>query len=67
MVRYRIRVNTGDADTTNTFHFVHKDWQNVTAEESDKAFDEAVRKLDRIYKDYGRFATKTGVARLFGK
>ena len=31
----------------------------------DDAFNDAVTELNRVYKNYGRFATQTGVTRLF--
>lgn len=65
MVRYFIRVNNGDNDTAVKYSFVHKDWDKLSKEEQDKAFDNAVKELERIYKSYGRFATTTGVIRLF--
>lgn len=65
MVRYHISVNNGDKDVTVKYYFVHKDWNTISKEESDKAFDAAVKELDRIYKTYGRFATEVGVCRLF--
>lgn len=65
MVRYNIRVNSGDDDVTIKYEFVHKDYANLSTEEQDKVFNEAVKELDRIYKNYGRFATTTGVVRLF--
>lgn len=67
MRRYNIRINYGDNDATSKFYFVHKDWQTISNEDSDKAFDKAVKELDHIYKDYGRFATTTGIAKLFAK
>lgn len=65
MVRYNIRVNNGDDNITVKYEFVHKDYATMTNEEQDKTFNEAVKELDRIYKNYGRFATTTGVVRLF--
>ncbi len=65
MVRYHIRINTGDADKTATYYFVHKDWDKISQDESDTAFNDAVTELNRIYKTYGRFATPVGVTRLF--
>lgn len=65
MVRYFIRVNHGDANLTVKYSFVHKDWQSLSKEEQDAAFNNAVIELDRIYKTYGRFATQVGVLRLF--
>lgn len=65
MVRFHIRVNTGDNDTTNTYYFIHKNYATVSNDEQYKAFDSAVKELDRIYKNYGRFATSTGVINLF--
>lgn len=65
MVRYHISVNNGDNDVTVKYYFVHKNWNTISKDESDKAFDAAVKELDRIYKTYGRFATEVGVCRLF--
>lgn len=65
MTRYNIRINYGDNDITRKFYFVHKDWNTLSQEEQDKAFDDAVKELNRIYKTYGRFATQLGVTRLF--
>lgn len=65
MVRYFIRVNNGDNNTTVKYSFVHKDCDKLSKEEQDKAFDSAVKELERIYKSYGRFATTTGVIQLF--
>lgn len=65
MIRYNIRVNHGDDNVTTKFYFVHKDWQTISQEESDKCFDSAVKELNRIYKTCGRFATEVGVIRLF--
>lgn len=67
MVRYHIRINTGDNNKTTTFYFVHKDYDKIGIEESNKAFDDAVKELNHIYKDYGRFATSKGVSNLFEK
>lgn len=65
MVRYNIRINHGDNNITKKYYFVHKDWANISKEESDKAFNDAVQELNRIYKTYGRFATEVGIIRLF--
>lgn len=65
MVRYNIRVSYGDADITKKFEFVHKSWNSLSNEEQDKAFDKAVKELNRVYSTYGRFATSTGIIRLF--
>ena len=65
MIRYRIRICTGDNNTERTYHFVHKDYEKLSTEEQDIKFNEAVEELNRIYKNYGRFATNTGVIRLF--
>lgn len=65
MIRYFIRVNHGDADTTVKYSFVHENWQSLSKDEQDAAFNNAVVELDRIYKTYGRFATQVGVLRLF--
>lgn len=63
--KYKIRVNTGDNDVTTQFWFVHSGYANISEEESDKAFDKAVKEFNHIYKDYGRFATQAGVTKLF--
>lgn len=65
MVRYNIRINTGDNNVTTKYYFIHKDWKHLTTEEQDAAFNKAVEELERIYKNYGRFATNVGVERLF--
>lgn len=65
MVMYHIRVNYGDNDETRKFYFVHKEWQTLSQEEQDKAFNEAITELNRIYKTYGRFATQVGITKLF--
>lgn len=65
MIRYSIRVNHGDADVTVKYYFVHRNFASMTDEEQNKAFDRAVKELNRIYKTYGRFATESGVVSLF--
>ena len=65
MVRHRIRVNVGDKNVTVLFYFIHKDWATISEEESARLFDEAVKELNHVYKDYGRFATGIGVTKLF--
>ncbi len=65
MNRYKIHINYGDDDKTAQFYFVHRDFANMTAEQQDEEFDKAVKELNRIYKTYGRFATKVGIRRLF--
>lgn len=65
MIRYHIRVNYGDSDTTQLFEFVHKDYATLTIEKQNKDFDKAVKELNRIYSSYGRFATTTGILKLF--
>ena len=65
VVRYSIRVNVGDDDRTVRFQFAHKDFMNLNEEQQNEQFDKAVKELDHIYKDYGRFATTKGVCNLF--
>lgn len=65
MNRYFINVNNGDANITKQYCFVHHDWDSMSVEDQDAAFDKAVKELNHIYKDYGRFATTIGVIRLF--
>lgn len=62
---FSIRINTGDDNITTVFYFVHKDSHSLSQEQQITEFDKAVKELDHIYKDYGRFATSTGVVRLF--
>ena len=66
MTRFSIRVNIGDNNVTRHFEFVHKDY-NIKKEKAEKEFDKAVKELNHIYKDYGRFATSYGVINLFDK
>ena len=66
MMMFHIRVNTGDHDVTRMYWFVHKQYATLTAEEQSEDWDKAVKELNHIYKDYGRFATPTGVMRFFG-
>lgn len=65
MIRYHIRVNVGNENKTIQYHFFHKNWSVISQSESDAAFNDAVTELNRIYKNYGRFATQTGVTKLF--
>lgn len=65
MVRYHIRVNVGNENKTIQYHFVHKDCSVLSRDKMDDAFNDAVTELNRVYKNYGRFATQTGVTRLF--
>lgn len=65
MVRFHINVNVGDKDETVRFFFIHKDFETLSDNEQNVAFDKAVKELNHIYKDYGRFATQIGVTRLF--
>ena len=65
VVRYSIRVNVGDEDKTVKFQFAHKDFMTLNEEQQNEQFDKAVKELDHIYKDYGRFATTKGVCNLF--
>ena len=65
MIRYNIRVNYGDANITKKFEFVHKSWNTLSDKEQNEAFDKAIKELNRVYTTYGRFATTTGVLKLF--
>lgn len=67
MLRFNIRVNIGDNNITNKFFFVHKEWQTLSEDKQIEQFDLAVKELNKVYKDYGRFATKIGVTKLFSK
>lgn len=63
---FTIRINIGTENKTVVFYFVHKDKFKLSEQEQVQAFDKAVKELDHIYSDYGRFATETGVIKLFG-
>lgn len=65
MVRYNIRITYGDANITKKFEFIHKSWDFLSNDEQDKAFDKAVKELNRVYSTYGRFATSTDIIKLF--
>lgn len=65
MIRYHIRINTGDNNKTHTYYFVHKNHDTLTNDEQNKLFDMAVKEINKIYKTYGRFATTKGVVNLF--
>lgn len=65
MLMFHIRVKTGDADNVHRYHFTFKDRDNVSEEEQAKKWDEAVKELNHIYQDYGRFATRKGVYNFF--
>lgn len=65
MVRYHIRICTGDNNRVHTYYFIHKNHEDLTEDEQNILFNEAVTELNRIYKTYGRFATSTGVINLF--
>jgi len=67
MVRFHIKVNTGDANLTTMYWFIHKDWETLSEEEQTAKWQEAVDELNHVYKDYGRFATHIGVTKLFDK
>jgi hypothetical protein len=63
---FNIRVAYGSDRTVRQFHFVAKD-QTLDHEVQIGNFDAAVKELNRIYEDYGRFATIKGVCALFRK
>ena len=65
--RFTIRVKYGDNNTEIKLDYVHKDWAHLTIEEQEAAFDKAVKELEHVYHDYGRFATLTGINNLFDK
>ena len=65
MLRFHIRVNTGDKDVTKMYWFVHKKWDALSEEEQAKDWQAAIDELNHIYKDYGRFATSVGVHKFF--
>lgn len=65
MVRYNIRINYGDSNTTKKFYFVHKDTNKLSIEEQNEVFDKVVKELDRIYRTYGKFVTQIGITNLF--
>lgn len=65
MVRYNIRIAYGDKKACRKFYYVHERFNELSEEEQDAAFNDAVTELDRIYKNYGRFATINGINALF--
>ena len=67
ITKYYIHINYGDNEITKRFVFIHKEYQTLSKEAQDAAFDEAVKELNHIYKDYGRFATQVGILRLFDR
>jgi len=64
MGTFDIHINIGDNNQTVHFYFTHIN-QGLSLEDQAVDFDKAVKELNRIYKNYGRFATATGVIRLF--
>ena len=67
MLMFQIKISTGDADKVRVYHFSHKQCDTVSIEQQKDDFDTAVKEINHIYKDYGRFATSVGVLRLFDK
>lgn len=67
MIRYNIRITYGDNATCRKFYYVHENFNKLSKEEQDAAFNDAVTELDKIYKEYGRFATTHGINALFKK
>ena len=67
MLRFHIRVNTGDKNITTMYWFVHKEWATTSEEDQASQWNDAVQELNHIYQDYGRFATSVGVTKLFDK
>lgn len=65
MLSFYIHINHGDDNKTVKYNFVHKQWDSISEKEQNKAFDDAIKELNRIYKTYGRFATEVGILRLF--
>jgi len=63
-ITFHIRVNIGDKNETIQFYFSYKD-SSASEKEQTEQFDKAVKELNHIYDDYGRFATVVGVTRLF--
>lgn len=64
---FNIRIVSGDAKTERMYYFVHKNYRNLTKEEQAVEFDKAVKELNHIYNDYGRFATSKAIIALFKK
>lgn len=64
-IRYCIRVNTGDDGHTTAYCFEHIGGKDMMELEQRAIFDVAVKELNKIYKNYGRFAEEDSVTRLF--
>ena len=67
MLMFHIRISTGDKNLVRQYHFVHKQYKTLSEDEQKADFDKAVKEINHIYKDYGRFATSVGVIKLFDK
>lgn len=67
MLRFFIRVNSGDEDHLRTikYEFVHKDWQTLSEKEQEEQWDTTIKELNEFYKKYGRFGTQAGVTSYF--
>ena len=65
MNMFHIRVKTGNENIGHLYHFVHKNYETLSTDEQWAEWDKTVKELNHIYKDYGRFATRTGVYRFF--
>lgn len=60
IVHYKIRIMYGDVIEQFVF-------DNLDSENADKRFDEAVKEINRIYKEKGRFETYAEVKKHFQK
>ena len=67
MIMFHIKISTGSDNVTRVYHFAHKQYDTLSEEEQKEAFDKAVKEINHIYQDYGRFATSIGVVKLFDK
>lgn len=67
MLTFHIRVVHGDEKEETMYWFVHKEWKTKPEDEQAEDWHNAVKELNHIYEDYGRFATQVGITRFFDK
>ena len=62
---YEVHVPVGDNGQDILFRFRHVSRKHLLPCETDKIFVCAMAELDKIYKNYGRFAQEDAVSNLF--
>ena len=62
---YKVHVPVGDNGRDILFQFLHTSRKNLSPCETDKIFIYAMAELNKIYKNYGRFAQEDAVSNLF--